>query len=269
MRAHKPPTRPPAPAPHRRSATTATVVRLTPFVVFVGGIVAIVIGPLAIGAVLVGIAGIAFSANCVAGSSRRMISRLGGRRADAKSEAALLNIVERICVAHGVAVPELRIIDDDAPNTIVLGRTPRKAVLFCTTGVLRLMDVMELEGLVAHELAHVKFGDLHSARTATTALGFFGSTSTIGARAIVRLCGPQREVLADREGVAMTRYPPGLIGALEKLEAAPNVRPAVVSVHMARLTAGMWCAPLREARTARVIAGALDMELRIAALREL
>jgi len=253
----------------RRSHVGTTLVRFLPYVIGAGGIALISLGEPLLGALFLAIAVLVITANGVAGSPRRMIARLGGRSADAREEARLINIVERICVGYGVARPELRVLEDEAPNAIVFARTSRDAVLYLTSGALGLMDMIELEGLVAHELAHVKLGDVKVARNAMVSFGFFGASFGGGARVMKRLYGPQREPLADRAGVSMTRYPPGLIGALEKLQSAPNVRPVCVTEHMARLTGSLWCAPLNEQSPSRVVAGALSMELRIAALSEL
>jgi heat shock protein HtpX len=220
------------------------------------GVVVVVIG-LAVAAV-----------NLRLGSPRRLADAIGGRVVGPGEEARLFNLVEGLCVANGLSVPELRILDDTAPNALVLGRGDT-AVLICTRGLLTRLDRIELEGLIAHELAHLKRGDTTDAAWATVAAGALSLWSDAAGRLVGRLTQPDREVHADLAAVSMTRYPPGLLEALEKLRQAGTVRPARLTPSTLRLTAALWCAPLAEAAPRRVTAGMLDLEMRIGELAEL
>jgi len=181
--------------------------------------------------------------------------------ADVEAYPRYHNIVEGLCIASGLPKPRLYVIDDPAPNAFATGRNPRHAALAVTTGLLDKMNRIELEGVLAHELSHVKNYDILVSTLAVTMVGVVAVLSDIGVRllwwgmgrsshrdfddqhsgnsgplallsvlgfallafspvvAIVmqRTVSRRREILADISGVEMTRYPPGLISALEKL----------------------------------------------------
>jgi heat shock protein HtpX len=232
------------------------------------------------------------------------------RPADPVEHARLHNIVEGLCIASGLPKPRLYVIDDAAPNAFATGRNPRHAALAVTTGLLERMNRIELEAVIAHELSHVKNYDILVSTLAVTLVGvlvllsdfairfmWFGGGSGRrsdrdgGAGAFVALFGflllilaplfarimqaavsRRRESLADVTGVSLTRYPPGLISALEKLRDDQTV------VHSAsRATAHLWIeSPLarnaEEGRMAwlnRLFDTHPPLEERIAALREL
>ena len=236
--------------------------------VLAGLVVAIAVLPAA-GAAIAAVGLVVLVADLAIGAPARLLGRLAAHPLDAEREARLVNLVDGLCAGGGLPLPELRLIDDAAPNAIVLGRDAERAVLVCTTGLLDLLDRMELEAVVAHELAHVKRGDLTVAARATAALGLAALLVPGSGELVMRAAGREREALADLAGVRLTRYPPGLVAALEKIEAAPTVRPAGISHSLARLTACLWFAPLVEAAAPDGTAGVLDLRLRAAALREL
>ncbi|MEY4988981.1 MAG: hypothetical protein RI933_614 [Actinomycetota bacterium] len=168
----------------------------------------------------------------------------------------LWRIVENLAIAEGMPMPKVYIIPDPAPNAFATGRDPKHAVVAATTGLLAIMDDQELEGVMAHELGHVKNYDI---RVSTIVFGlvsavgiladmalraaFFSGHSSdrrnsndggLGAALIIIgivasivawLIGPlvsaavsrQREYLADATGAKTTRYPDGLARALAKL----------------------------------------------------
>lgn len=143
------------------------------------------------------------------------------------------NLVEGLCVAGGLPKPALYLIDDDAPNSFACGRSPRHGAVAVTTGLLEKLSRIELEGVLAHELAHIANRD-----TVLTSL------------AVAR----RREAIADLTGVRLTRYPPGLISALEKLRADKSV------VRGSRAIANLWIESPTDPG---------ELETRIAALRDL
>ena len=184
------------------------------------------------------------------------------------------NLVEGLIIAAGLPKPRLYVVDDPAPNAFATGRNPKHAALAVTTGLLEQMNRVELEGVLAHELSHVKNYDILVSTVAVTAVGavalmadlgmrflWFGGRSSrrdnndsgpIGLILVVLafallILAPfaaqlmqfamsrRRELLADASGVQLTRYPPGLISALEKLQDDK----AVVH-HATRATAQMW-----------------------------
>ena len=141
---------------------------------------------------------------------RMAIARTGAHPADEAAYARFHNVVEGLAVAAGVPKPRLYVIDDEAPNAFTTGRSARDASLVATTGLLDKLNRIELEGVIAHELAHIRHLDI---LPATVAVPLAGIAPGVAARAV----GPDREATADMAGASLTRYPPGLISALEKL----------------------------------------------------
>ncbi|MGI8776481.1 MAG: M48 family metallopeptidase [Acidimicrobiales bacterium] len=195
--------------------------------------------------------------------------------ADPDTYARLHNLVEGLCIAAGLPKPRVYIIDDPAPNAFATGRNPKHAAVAVTTGLLEKMNRIELEGVLAHELSHVKNYDILSSTLAVTFVGvvtlmadfalrflWWGgprqsdhdNDSGAGAGILVAVFGfallllaplvarvmqaavsRRREALADFSGVQLTRYPPGLLAALEKLRDDTTV------VHSgSRATAHLW-----------------------------
>lgn len=229
--------------------------------------------------------------------------------ADPQQYARLHNLVDGLCIAAGLPKPRVYVIDDPAPNAFATGRNPQHAAIAVTTGLLEKMNRVELEGVLAHELAHIKNYDILVSTLAVTMVGIVALLSDWGLRtifwgggrrhdddnkngtAVFALLGfalllltpiaaklmqfavsRRREALADVSGVALTRYPPGLISALEKLKDDQTV------VHSgSRATAHLWIeAPVaRKAEEGKLAAfGRLfnthpPLEDRIEALREL
>jgi len=184
------------------------------------------------------------------------------------------NLVEGLCIAAGLPKPRLYVVEDPAPNAFATGRNPQHAAVAVTTGLLEKMNRVELEGVLAHELSHVKNYDILVTTVAVVAVGAIALIADIGLRfafwggmsnrrdsndnspiggliAILALAlivlapfaaylmqfamSRNREYLADASGVQLTRYPPGLISALEKLRDDKAV------VHNAtKATAQMW-----------------------------
>ena len=138
------------------------------------------------------------------------IARTAAQPADEATFARFHNVVEGLAVAAGVPKPRLYVIDDDAPNAFAAGRSAREASLAVTTGLLDKLSRIELEGVIAHELAHIRHLDILPATVAVP-------LATIAPGLAVRAVGTDREATADMAGVSLTRYPPGLISALEKL----------------------------------------------------
>jgi heat shock protein HtpX len=232
------------------------------------------------------------------------------RPADPVEYARLYNIVEGLCIAAGLPKPRIYIIDDEAPNAFATGRDPKHAAIAVTTGLLDKMNRIELEGVIAHELSHIKNYDILVSTLAVTLVGFIALASDLairflwwgggrdrddnnggGPQAILALFGfallllapliaqlmqfavsRRRESLADMSGVELTRYPPGLISALEKLRDDQTV----VHSH-SRATAHLWIEqPMptqkeegRLSRLNRLFDTHPPLEERIAALREL
>ncbi len=146
---------------------------------------------------------------------QKLLATLPTRAASGDDAARLRNLVDGLAAAAGVPVPELLVIDEPSINAFVIGLAPERSTLVVTEGVLGLGRI-PLEAVVARALVQIRQGEL-AAITMSTRLA-----SSPMVRIIATLFGaahltddPDRDVLVDRAGVALTRYPPGLVTALE------------------------------------------------------
>jgi heat shock protein HtpX len=193
--------------------------------------------------------------------------------ADPATYQRLHNLVEGLCIASGLPKPAIYVIEDDAPNAFATGRNPRHAAIAVTSGLLDQMNRVELEGVLAHELSHIRNYDILISTMTVTLVGAIALLSDLAIRlmwwnggrvrrsgdrsdsgnplaivgfillilapviaAILQAAvGRRRETLADVSACQMTRYPPGLISALEKLKADTTVTHAASTA-----TAHMW-----------------------------
>jgi heat shock protein HtpX len=192
------------------------------------------LGLLAISVTLVLVAAAAFMGYWKADAVALFLTH--ARPADAHEHARLHNVVEGLCVAAGLRKPGVYVVDDDATNAFAVGRSPRHASVAVTTGLLERMSRIELEAILAHELSHVKSYDV---LVSTLAVVFVGlpllAVAPLAGRVLPLVVGRRREALADFSGVQLTRYPPGLVAALEKV----SEDPAVVRAG-SRATAHLW-----------------------------
>src|SRR5207249_5984661 len=108
----------------------------------------------------------------------------GPRPADRDQYARLHNIIEGLCIAAGLPKPRVYVIDDGAPNAFATGRNPHHAAIAVTTGLLNKMNRIELEGVLAHELSHIKNYDILVSTLAVTLVGFIALVSDFGIRAL-------------------------------------------------------------------------------------
>jgi heat shock protein HtpX len=181
--------------------------------------------------------------------------------ADPQQYQRLHNLVEGLCIAGGLPKPRIYVVDDPAPNAFATGRNPKHAAIAVTTGLLESMNRVELEGVVAHELSHIKNYDILVSTLAVTLVGAVALLTDLAlrmmwwnggrvarsgdrndgnnplalvgfallilspliARAMQATISRRRETLADITACQLTRYPPGLISALEKLKADTTV----------------------------------------------
>ena len=214
---------------------------------------------------------VAFFSYWQADSIALSISR--ARPADPQEYQRLHNLVEGLCIASGLPKPRVYIIDDPAPNAFATGRNPRHAAIAVTTGLLGMMNRVELEGVIAHELSHIRNYDILVSTLAVTLVGAValitdlairmmwwnggrvrregdhGDSSNplaiigfvllilapIIARAMQATISRRRETLADVSACQLTRYPPGLISALEKLK-----KDTTVTHSASTATAHLW-----------------------------
>lgn len=183
-----------------------------------------------------------------------ILSLSQARPADKERDFHFFTVVENLTMAAQIPRPDLYVIDDSAPNAFATGRDPEHAVVCATTGLLQKLDRTELEGVVAHELSHIKNFDTRLmavvailAGMVTLMADFFLRSTFWGGRRrdggsqlqavfflvglLLALLSPliaqliqlaisrRREFLADASGVMLTRYPEGLARALEKIAA--------------------------------------------------
>ena len=173
------------------------------------------------------------------------LSRCGATPADPTVHARFHNVVEGLCVAAGLPKPSLHVLEgEDAPNALALGRGPRSASIVVTSGLLEKLTRIELEGVLAHELTHVKAADSLVSTIAVATVG------RVAPGLVPKIAAGPRETLADVIGVSLTRYPPGLISALEKLRDDPAVLRsadrAIAHLWIEPPVADLLCPPLEE-----------------------
>ena len=187
----------------------------------------------------------------------------------AAEAARLVDVAEGLFAMFGLPGAEIRVLDDAAPNAVSVGRSRDRGVVFVTSGLVLALDRIELEAVLAHELAHIKRADTVSGDIAVLAFDPLGRHVPLFARIADRVAGIGREPMADRAAVAVTRYPPGLISALEKIGAAPTRRPGCLPRGVAEETSRLWLAPFEPIPEEPERLGALDLAERVAVLREL
>ena len=187
-------------------------------------------------------------------SDKIVLATSGAKELKKSDNQELFNTVENLCIGDGLPVPKIYIINDLSPNAFATGRDPKHAIVCVTSGILALLNKSELEGVIAHELSHVKNFDIRLMGIVAVLVGFvailsnlftnqlwFGGfgrerndrdsssqifliigiilaiISPIAATLIQLAISRKREFLADASGALLTRYPEGLANALEKL----------------------------------------------------
>src|SRR6202020_2543619 len=135
----------------------------------------------------------------------------------------LFNVLEGLCVENGLAIPRVRILDDDAANSLLLPDDDGGLVMICTRGLLDGLDRIELEGILADILAGAKRGDVKRAALLARAFGALAALSPVGASLAWHFTDPARQFRTDREACRMNLFPPGLLSALETVSKGPTV----------------------------------------------
>ena len=232
-------------------------------------------------------------------ASDKLVVRMTGARIISESDnPRLFDLVQEVCLASGLPMPKVAIVVDPAPNAFATGRDPDHALIAFTTGILESMDREELQGVVAHEMAHVANRDtLVSAVAATTAgaialisdflmrmLWFGGRRDRSESNPLVLLfsfvvillapmaammlrsaISRRRESLADATAVEFTRNPTGLRKALEVL-----ARDSTVVQARSTAVAHVWIeCPLDSKAVSRLFATHPPIQERIETLRKL
>ncbi|MDO8637902.1 MAG: zinc metalloprotease HtpX [Dehalococcoidia bacterium] len=232
------------------------------FVVFVAAVVELIAlaigGGYTAGIIVLIFAGI-FVTISYYSSSSMVLGISQAREVKRDENPDLYNVVENLCIGSGMPVPKIYIINDTAPNAFATGRDPQHATIAVTSGLLQKLDKLELEGVIAHELSHIKNYDIRLMTLVVVLVGlvalladfmlrftFFGSgrrpsnrgrgeglggaliliialvaaiLAPIAAQFIKLAISRGREYLADASGALLTRYPEGLARALEIISA--------------------------------------------------
>jgi hypothetical protein len=194
------------------------------------------------------------------------LRRIGAVPADEDDDPRLFNVTEGLCATFGLAMPTLHILDDPVPNACALGRDARRADLIVTSGLLRSLHLVELEGVVAHELAHVKRGD-----NGVSCVGITLATLIGGEKTLRRCVGENREYRADVVAASVVRYPSGLLGGLCTMMESPPPAEGSFFASPGRFgqTRWVWIDPSIGHRDDPVDPGDLDATwVRAAALNE-
>jgi len=189
-------------------------------------------------------------------SDKIVLSMSGARPATKAEFRDFYTIVENLSIASGLPMPKVYVITDPAPNAFATGRDPKHAAVAATTGILEKLSEAELEGVIGHELSHVKNYDTRLMGVVAILVGSIAILADVFFRSmwfnsdndnknssgifmvvgiILAILAPiiatliqlaisrRREFLADADGALLTRYPEGLASALEKIAADRNI----------------------------------------------
>jgi len=235
-------------------------------------------------------------------SDKIALSMNGARPVTRKTHFDLWNITENLSIAAGLPMPKLYVIEDAAPNAFATGRDEKHAVVAVSTGLLNMLEKSELEGVIAHELSHIKNKDMLVMTVTVVLLGFitiladifirmtlyggfrgnndskaglviglvgivFAILAPITAQLIHLAISRKREFLADASAGLMTRYPEGLASALEKIGAykQPMKRANNATAHL--FISNPFGSAKRGKRLSKLFSTHPPMEDRVNALR--
>jgi len=194
-----------------------------------------------------------------------VLAMSGARPATRKKDFDFYTVAENLTISSGLPMPRLYVIDDTAMNAFATGRDPKHAVVCATTGLLTRLDRREIEGVIAHELSHVKNYDIRMMAIVAVLVGTIAYASDFFMRSlwwggrdrdndkdnnnqlflvigiVLAIISPliamliqlaisrKREYLADASGALLTRYPEGLARALEKISKDKEVLEAATN----------------------------------------
>lgn len=191
--------------------------------------------------------------------SHKIVVSMSGAKEAGSEYREISNMLENLAIGQGMQKPKLYIIQDSVPNAFATGRNEKHALVAVTTGLISLLEKSELEGVLAHELAHIKHKDMLLSTMVVVLVGFVAIISDMFLRAslfgggrddrdnklggilvivgiVFVILSPiiaqlihfaisrKREFMADAGGALMTRYPEGLAGALQKIEGYAKTR---------------------------------------------
>lgn len=204
-------------------------------------------------------------------SDKMVLATAGAQQIKEEDNPELFHIVENLAIGDGTPMPAVYIVNDPSPNAFATGRDPKHAAVAVNTGLLQIMNKAQLEGVLAHELSHVKNYDTRLMAIVAILVGFVaiiadfflrslwfrgsddddnrGSALFMVIGIVLAILMPiiatliqlaisrKREFLADASGALLTRYPEGLAEALEKIEHATipsrSATPATAHLYIA------------------------------------
>ena len=214
----------------------------------------------------------------MSGGDKLILMSAGARRIEKEDAPVLWNVVEEMTIASGLGtMPSIHVIDNDMPNAFATGRKPEKSAVAVTSGLLRRLNRDELQGVIAHEIGHIKNYDIRFLTTATVMVGaiviiadvfvrslWFGGGRRRGSgkgegqaiflilALVMAILAPlfanllyyavsrKREYLADASAARYTRYPPGLASALRKISGSVQGHAKTAKQSTARALAPMY-----------------------------
>lgn len=233
-------------------------------------------------------------------SDKLALSVNNARQIEKKDNPRLWNAVENLSIATGSPMPRVYIMDDPAPNAFAIGRDPKHSAVAVTTGLLDIMNDSELQGVLAHELGHIRNFDIRLMMVAFGLVAVISIISDIvlrsmfwggrdndnrgGNNAIFMIIGivalilapivatiiqlaisRKREYLADATGALTTRYPEGLASALEKIGVS-----GLAMKKQSASTAHLFIAnPLKKSSLSNLFSTHPPIEDRVKRLREM
>jgi len=245
-----------------RNNKIKSVVLMLLFIILIGvlgAVIGIYYGSVSFGLIIAILISLAYSLLGLFSGDRIILSASGARPVTKKEFPHLYHTIEGLAIAANIPAPKAYVIDDSAMNAFATGRDPKHASITVTTGLLNKMSRQELEGVVAHEMSHIRNYDIRIMMLAAVLVGivtllsdFLLRTFLWGGKhresrgssriaAILILAGivlailnpiigemirlaisRKREFMADANGALLTRYPPGLANALKKISKDPD-----------------------------------------------
>lgn len=229
-------------------------------IIGLGAIIGLVWGDLYFGLILSAIFGLTYALIAYYAGRNMLMSFANAKEVTKKEEPYLYHTIEGLALAAGMPTPKAYIIEDPAPNAFATGRNPKNSAIAVTRGLLQKLNRQELEGVIAHEMAHIKNYDIRAMMISSVMVGVImllshfllrsflfsgggnrGSGRGGNAQIIFILIGialailspfigkliqlsigRKREYAADAGGAVLTRYPEGLASALEKISKDTN-----------------------------------------------
>jgi len=247
---------------------------------------------------VIGIFSLSYAAYSYFAGSKMALAINGAKEIQKSDDPRLWRTVENLAITDGLPMPKVYIMEDPAPNAFATGRDPNHGVVCATTGLLKVMNDDELQGVIAHELGHVKNYDIRVNTLAFALVGvisliadfflrfvFFGGDDNrennnqiliilaivaavlapLAASLLQLAISRKREYLADATGALTTRYPEGLAEALEKIEQTGSIlkKQSTATAHM------FFANPLKGHSLLNLFSTHPPIEARIKALREM